>query len=109
MPPKSNAKKSSAGVSRLLVILAALTALLSSIVYLMEQNLDRFYIFQLDELRDVSKKALAKHGEDTRSVVKYIVDDLSARHGAAVNVNEEWVFNNAGGAMGAMYIIHASE
>ena len=78
-------------------------------VYLAERNLDNFYIFDLDELHDVSKRGLAEHGNDTRAVVKYIVDDLHKTHGAHINLQEDWVFNNAGGAMGAMYIIHASE
>jgi C-8 sterol isomerase len=96
-------------MGRLLGVLGLLTALLASMLYLAEKNLDKFYIFDLDELHDVSKRGLAKHGNDTRAVVKYIVDDLHKTHGAHVNLHEDWVFNNAGGAMGAMYIIHASE
>ncbi|TWU73801.1 C-8 sterol isomerase [Metarhizium rileyi] len=110
MPKSKHASKRSAPgtpIGRLLGILALLTALLSAIVYLVEQNLEKFYIFDLDELHDVSKRGLAKHGDDTRAVVKYIVDDLHKTHGVHINLEEEWVFNNAGGAMGAMYIIHA--
>ncbi|OAQ64423.1 ERG2/sigma1 receptor-like protein [Pochonia chlamydosporia 170] len=108
--PKSK-RPSSASASpmgRLLGILAVLTGLLASMVYLAERNLDKFYIFDLDELHDVSKRGVAKYGNDTRAVVKYIVDDLHKTHGAHINLQEEWVFNNAGGAMGAMYILHAS-
>ncbi|POR37055.1 C-8 sterol isomerase [Tolypocladium paradoxum] len=96
------------GIGRLLAVLALLTALLSSVVYLLEQNLDKFYIFELDHLHDLSKRGIAQHGNDTRGVVRYIVAELGERHPAHVNLKEEWVFNNAGGAMGAMYIIHAS-
>ena len=103
------AQQPAQGMGRLLGVLTLLTALLSSMVYLMEQNLDRFYIFELDHLEDLSKRALAQHGNDTRSVVQYIVTELSDKHGPHVNLEEEWMFNNAGGAMGAMYIIHASE
>lgn len=108
---KSNSNKASApksGISRLLAVLALLTGLLASLIYVAEQNLDKFYIFELDHLDELSKRALAKHGEDTRSVAKYIVDELNEKHPQHINLDEEWVFNNAGGAMGAMYIIHAS-
>ncbi|KAL1862543.1 C-8 sterol isomerase [Diaporthe australafricana] len=97
-------------MARILFLLAALVGLLSPVVYLLEQRLESFYIFSPDHLHDLSKRAIAAHGNDTRSVVSYIVGEL---HGDAaitshVNVDEEWIFNNAGGAMGAMYIIHAS-
>jgi C-8 sterol isomerase len=96
------------GISRLLGILGLLTALLASVFYVLEQNLEKFYIFDLQHLDDVSKRALAEHGNNTRAVVEYIVTELNEKTPAHVNLNEEWVFNNAGGAMGAMYIIHAS-
>ena len=44
-------------------------------------------------------------------MIKYIVSNLTETYPdnkIHLNTYEEWVFNNAGGAMGAMYIIHAS-
>lgn len=97
-------------MARILFLLAALVGLLSPVVYLLEQRLESFYIFSPDHLHDLSKRAIAAHGNDTRSVVSYIVGELhsDAAITSHVNVDEEWIFNNAGGAMGAMYIIHAS-
>ncbi|KAF4452906.1 C-8 sterol isomerase [Fusarium austroafricanum] len=111
---KSKSKSSAAtasqgsGLNKLLLVLGLLTALLSSVIYFVEQNLNQFYIFDLKHLDDLSKRAIAKHGEDTRSVVQYIVTELNEKVPEHINLKEEWVFNNAGGAMGAMYIIHAS-
>ncbi|ROV91172.1 hypothetical protein VSDG_07860 [Cytospora chrysosperma] len=97
-------------MARLLFLLAAIVGLLSPFVYLAEQRLEDFYIFSPDKLHTLAKEGIAAHGNDTRSVVSHIVNAL---HGDVtttnhVNMDEEWIFNNAGGAMGAMYIIHAS-
>lgn len=97
-------------MARLLFLLAALVGLLSPVVYFLEQRLESFYIFSPDHLHDLSKRAIAAHGNDTRSVASFIANEL---HGDAkttnhINLDEEWVFNNAGGAMGAMWILHAS-
>lgn len=100
--------RSSSGANTLSII-AVIVAIFSAIVYFMEQNLQSFYVFDTQHLHDLSKRAIANHGNDTRAVVAQIVGELSQGPAAPyVNLNEEWVFNNAGGAMGAMYIIHAS-
>ncbi|KAJ0114915.1 c-8 sterol isomerase [Diaporthe amygdali] len=97
-------------MARILFLLAALVGLLSPVVYLLEQRLESFYIFSPDRLHDLAKRGIAAHGNDTRGVVSYIVGELhgDAATASHVNLDEEWIFNNAGGAMGAMYIIHAS-
>lgn len=44
-------------------------------------------------------------------MIKFIVANLTETYPSnqiRINTHEEWVFNNAGGAMGSMYIIHAS-
>lgn len=55
------------------------------------------------------------HGNNTDGIFDYIVTELrkDPKIGPTLNPHSfrdpsEWVFNNAGGAMGSMYIIHAS-
>jgi C-8 sterol isomerase len=93
-----------------LKLIAILLGVFTPIVYLLEQNLESFYVFDLDQLKEVSQRGIDLHGNNTRAIVKYIVDELSGQPSLSsyVNLDEQWVFNNAGGAMGGMYIIHAS-
>lgn len=93
-----------------LTIFAVIIALLSALVYYLDSHLEDFYIFTPPQLHNLTLQAIGAHGNDTRAVVAYIVGELSeALPGGYVNLDEEWIFNNAGGAMGAMYIIHASK
>jgi len=107
MAPKSS---SSGGIPCLLKTIAVILAVVTPVWYFLEQRLEPFYVFETDHLHDLAKRGIEAHGNDTRAIVKYIVDELSDRTEttAYINHDEEWVFNNAGGAMGAMYIIHAS-
>lgn len=79
-------------------------------------------------LHKLAKDAIAVHGEDMNGIIQHIVTNLTTEYPQlspstslwsipfqkapspiAFNTDtSEWVFNNAGGAMGAMYIIHAS-
>jgi len=87
---------------------ALLVGILTTLMYSLDSSLPNFYIFTPSELHALSLAALDLHGTNTTAVVSHIVSSLHATHGQAVNLDEEWIFNNAGGAMGAMYIIHAS-
>ncbi|EHA58440.1 C-8 sterol isomerase [Pyricularia oryzae] len=100
----------SSPISGFLRFVAVLLAVVSPLVYLAEQRLESFYVFDHKHLHELSTQAIAQHGNNTRAIVGHIVDELRARPETTkyISVQEEWVFNNAGGAMGGMYIIHAS-
>jgi len=92
-------------LSIIFLIFGSLTALS---LYL-AAHLESFYILSPPHLHELSQRAIAAHGNDTKSVVSYIVSELSEKFpGGYINLDEEWIINNAGGAMGAMYVIHAS-
>lgn len=98
--PKSKAPHPKASITPLLLILGLLTVLLAGTIYVLDQNLELFYIFSPEQLKDVSARAIVQHGNDTAAVVQYIVGELSEKiPGGYVNLDEEWIFNNAGGAM----------
>jgi C-8 sterol isomerase len=94
----------------LLSLAVGLFALLSGIfIYIDAYHLDKFYIFDPKELHDLSLRAIAASSNDTASTIAYIISDLTQKpYSKHINTEQEWIFNNAGGAMGAMYIIHAS-
>ncbi|KAK6951850.1 Squalene epoxidase [Daldinia eschscholtzii] len=107
--PKSS---SCCSFTKILTFIGVLIGIFAPIAYVLDRNVENFYIFDLDELQDVSSRAIKAHGNDTAKIVDYIVTELYEKYPAHVNpkwnVTEEWMFNNAGGAMGAMYLIHSS-
>ncbi|KAG5643599.1 C-8 sterol isomerase [Asterophora parasitica] len=73
----------------------------------------RWYVFDPTSLHELAQEAIAVSGpNDTAGMIQHIVKNLTATYPSTqIRLNtdsKEWVFNNAGGAMGAMYIIHAS-
>ena len=73
---------------------------------------DRWYVFEPNSLHQLAQAAIAASPNDTSGMINHIVTNLTLTYPSKqikLNTNQnEWVFNNAGGAMGAMYIIHAS-
>lgn len=71
---------------------------------------NRHYIFTPEKLHALALTNIEQHGNNTAALVESIVSTLRAdpKTGPYLSVKEEWMFNNAGGAMGAMYMIHCS-
>ncbi|KAI0045008.1 ERG2 and sigma1 receptor-like protein [Auriscalpium vulgare] len=93
--------------TRLLLLLAAVASL-----SWLDTIKDRWYVFDPAHLRALQLSAVATHPDDMPAMISHIVANLTATYPSsqiALNTDtSEWVFNNAGGAMGAMYVIHAS-
>ncbi|KIK07674.1 hypothetical protein K443DRAFT_673253 [Laccaria amethystina LaAM-08-1] len=73
---------------------------------------DRWYVFDPTTLHQLAQSAIASSPNSTSGMIQHILTNLTLTHPSTqIRLNSdasEWVFNNAGGAMGAMYIIHAS-
>jgi C-8 sterol isomerase len=65
------------------------------------------YVFDPQVLHEVAKRAVAKGGT-LRDKVASIRGELAATYPGHVRLEDEWVFNIAGGALGQMTILHAS-
>jgi len=87
-----------------------IASVIYAVCYVLDSIKERWYIFDPTELHELSRAAISAHPENPSDIISYIVANLTATHGLKhINPSQdEWVFNNAGGAMGAMYIIHAS-
>jgi len=91
-----------------------IVALLYAACSYLDSIKERWYVFDPVELNTLARAAIAAHPDDTRSVISYIVQNLTLTYPASANIlalnpaEDEWLLSNAGGAMGAMYIIHAS-
>lgn len=74
--------------------------------------LPRNFIFNHEELQQIVKQTLSEtHDEKAEVLFENLTNNLIERYGDKYinkfNTND-WVFNNAGGAMGQMIILHAS-
>ena len=94
----------------MLLTLGLILAVLSPIVYVLDSNIHTQFIFDPVKLQQISQNAISIHGNATEPLLRQITHDLQAEYGDAVQdwTADDWFFNNAGGAMGTMVILHAS-
>ncbi|TGZ85481.1 C-8 sterol isomerase [Ascodesmis nigricans] len=81
------------------------------ILYCLDALLPRAYIFDPARLQELSKESIAAANGNTTVLFEHLTDSLRKEYGEK-HINkldkDAWFFNNAGGAMGAMIILHAS-
>jgi len=63
------------------------------------------HVFDPDVLHDVVKRVV---GQPLPEMIEQIKSELSAEYPGYILDNDRWIFNNAGGAMGQMLVLHAS-
>ncbi|KAI8444662.1 ERG2/sigma1 receptor-like protein, partial [Phakopsora pachyrhizi] len=84
----------------------------------------RWYIFDPEEVHQIVKRSIESNQNSTTSrLIGDIIIELESRprlkpfltvnpfldpEQSSSTIKSQWVFNNAGGAMGSMYILHAS-
>jgi len=113
--PKPAREQKSWGGLRKYSILGACLTLLVLLAGVLDKYRDRFYVLDQDHLHSLAREAVKRYPDDRSGMVSFIISGLNdtyASKGIALNANpdlkSEWIFNNAGGAMGAMIILHAS-
>jgi C-8 sterol isomerase len=84
--------------------------LLGSVFIGLDQIKERWFIFDQNVLQQVAQRNIAKYSgsNDTHAMIANIAADLEKEYPGHISIEEEWVFNNAGGAMGSMWMLHAS-
>ncbi|KAF7726243.1 C-8 sterol isomerase [Apophysomyces ossiformis] len=99
--------KNAEGSSCLMKILFVLT-LLAAVFVGFDRVMPNFYVFDQNVLHTVAKRNIEKYSHDSRLMMQNVAKDLAKEYPGHIELKEEWVFNNAGGAMGSMWILHAS-
>ncbi|CDK26641.1 unnamed protein product [Kuraishia capsulata CBS 1993] len=95
----------------LLKALALLVGIYQVFNYLFYAWLPRNYIFDKEVLHSLSVDAISRHPDgNVTALLEDLAVSLKNEYGSLINdLNfEDWVYNNAGGAMGSMFILHAS-
>jgi len=100
----------SVGQIRRAAIFAAILVVGSVLCRFLDSIKHRWYILDPTFLHELAKDSIAQNPDNLEGAIDFIVTNLTATYGDKhFNTNQkEWVFNNAGGAMGGMYMIHGS-
>lgn len=106
----------------------SIAVLITAIVFYGKRN-GRDYIFSPEIMHEISKQAIAEsleksiklssqkndsdvdvdgHMIQLNLTIESVVTRLNQRYPGKILPNPQWMFNNAGGAMGSMLVLHCS-
>ena len=90
----------------------AIIAVLAGVCVVLDNP--KFWVFDPAVLKECAERGIAKaqkaaNGNATsEAIVHAVIDETVARYPAYAEYSQDWIFNNAGGAMGSMTVLHAS-
>lgn len=64
------------------------------------------YIFEPADLHAIAKLAVAEKSRD--AIISHVSEALKRRYAEYIDLDTPWLFNNAGGAMGQIKLLHCS-
>ncbi|KAK9454053.1 ERG2/sigma1 receptor-like protein [Dipodascopsis uninucleata] len=111
---KAKASKKSSKCScklKKIAILGAIFSVLYSVYFYVDRYiLPTFFIFEPEVLHQIVKESIAPETNNITEIFVRITSQLKKHYGENINDfnTDDWMFNNAGGAMGSMFILHAS-
>ena len=90
-------------IGKLLTIATVLVAVVLGIGH------ESQFVFSPEDMHKIAQEALkqANHN-DPQDIIDRVVAGLSEKYPKYIVKEPEWLFNNAGGAMGAMLVLHCS-
>eukprot|EP00976_Prorocentrum_cordatum_P038012 772378-Prorocentrum_minimum.AAC.2 len=70
---------------------------------------DSQYVFTPEKMQQISREAIAESGGNVTQTIPLVVKKLTAAYpNYVIPEPHSWLFNNAGGAMGSMIVLHCS-
>jgi len=82
---------------------------LVGLFFVLDTQVSKGFIFAPKVLHNAALTALKAHQNTSfAKVIESIVTQLDTHYPGHINKEQQWIFNNAGGAMGQMYLLHCS-
>jgi len=92
-------------IHRLTVVFLVLS--IAVFIGVIDRLKERFYVFDPNTLHRIANEVIRRN-LSTERTVKQLAIELEKLYPGHIDIDEEWMFNNAGGAMGAMTLLHCS-
>jgi len=109
-PKNSDAKQSQPRITSANILLkwGTIIGLFLAVCIVFDSQMHRFWVFDQNNLQSIVQAAINRRPANTRELFSFIVANISTQYPGHIRQEENWLFNNAGGAMGSMWILHAS-